>query len=54
MTSTPGRSARRTTRSTSTTEGISLLQTDQIDDKAWAEVEKAKQTIVDGDVKVPG
>jgi basic membrane protein A and related proteins len=34
-------------------EGISLLQTDQIDDKAWAEVEKAQEAIVNGDVEVP-
>jgi basic membrane protein A and related proteins len=33
--------------------GISLLQTDQIDDKAWAEVEKAQEAIVAGDVQVP-
>jgi simple sugar transport system substrate-binding protein len=34
-------------------EGISLLQTDQIDDKAWAEVEKAQDAITSGDVQVP-
>jgi basic membrane protein A and related proteins len=33
--------------------GISLLQTDQIDDAAWAEVEKAQEAIVNGDVEVP-
>jgi basic membrane protein A len=33
--------------------GISLLQTDQIDDKAWAEVQKAEEAITGGDVKVP-
>jgi basic membrane protein A and related proteins len=33
--------------------GISLLKTDQIDDKAWAEVEKAQEAITGGDVKVP-
>jgi basic membrane protein A and related proteins len=33
--------------------GISLLKTDQIDDKAWAEVEKAQKAITGGDVKVP-
>jgi basic membrane protein A len=34
-------------------EGISLLKTDQIDDAAWQEVEKARDAIVNGDVKVP-
>ena len=34
-------------------EGISLLQTDQISDKAWAEVEKAREAIVGGEVEVP-
>jgi basic membrane protein A and related proteins len=33
--------------------GISLLQTDQIDDKAWQAVEKAQEEIVAGDVKLP-
>jgi len=33
--------------------GISLLQTDQIDDKAWQEVEKAQESIVAGDVELP-
>lgn len=33
--------------------GISLLKTDQIDDAAWQEVEKARDAIVNGDVKVP-
>jgi simple sugar transport system substrate-binding protein len=33
--------------------GISLLQTDQIDDAAWAEVEKAEEAITSGDVEVP-
>lgn len=33
--------------------GISLLQTDQIDDKAWQEVEKASEAIVAGDIKLP-
>jgi basic membrane protein A len=33
--------------------GISLLQTDQIDDKAWQAVQKAQEQIVAGDVKVP-
>ena len=33
--------------------GISLLQTDQIDDAAWQSVEKAREAIVNGDVKVP-
>jgi basic membrane protein A and related proteins len=33
--------------------GISLLQTDQIDDKAWQAVEKAQEQIVAGDVKLP-
>jgi basic membrane protein A len=33
--------------------GISLLQTDQIDDKAWQEVEKAREAIVAGDVELP-
>lgn len=33
--------------------GISLLQTDQISDKAWQEVEKARDAIVNGDVEVP-
>jgi simple sugar transport system substrate-binding protein len=34
-------------------EGISLLQTDQIDDAAWQEVEKAREAIVAGEVTVP-
>lgn len=34
-------------------EGISLLQTDQIDDKAWQAVEKAREAIVGGEVEVP-
>jgi simple sugar transport system substrate-binding protein len=34
-------------------EGISLLQTDQIDDAAWQEVEKAREAIVGGDVELP-
>jgi basic membrane protein A len=33
--------------------GISLLQTDQIDDAAWQEVEKARDAIVNGEVEVP-
>jgi basic membrane protein A and related proteins len=33
--------------------GISLLQTEQIDDAAWQAVEKAQEEIVSGDVKVP-
>src|SRR5215212_2321730 len=33
--------------------GISLLQTDQIDDKAWEKVQKANDAIVAGDVKLP-
>jgi basic membrane protein A len=33
--------------------GISLLQTDQIDDAAWQEVQKANDAIVAGDVKLP-
>jgi basic membrane protein A len=33
--------------------GISLLKTAQVDDKAWGEVEKAQEAIVNGDVKVP-
>jgi basic membrane protein A and related proteins len=32
--------------------GISLLKTDQIEDAAWQEVEKARDAIVGGDVKV--
>lgn len=34
-------------------EGISLLQTDQIDDAAWQAVEKAREAIVAGEVEVP-
>jgi basic membrane protein A and related proteins len=34
-------------------EGISLLQTDQIDEAAWQEVEKAREAIVNGEVEVP-
>lgn len=34
-------------------EGISLLQTDQIDDKAWQEVETAREAIVGGEVELP-
>jgi basic membrane protein A and related proteins len=34
-------------------EGISLLQTDQIEDAAWQEVEKAREAIVGGEVEVP-
>jgi simple sugar transport system substrate-binding protein len=34
-------------------EGISLLQTDQIDDAAWQAVEKAQEQIVNGDVQLP-
>jgi simple sugar transport system substrate-binding protein len=34
-------------------EGISLLQTDQIDDAAWQDVEKAREAIVNGEVEVP-
>jgi basic membrane protein A and related proteins len=34
-------------------EGISLLQTDQIDDAAWQEVEKAREAIVGGEVELP-
>ena len=33
--------------------GISLLQTDLIDDQTWSEIEDAKQKIIDGDIKVP-
>jgi basic membrane protein A and related proteins len=33
--------------------GISLLQTDQIDDKAWQEVQKASKAIVAGDIELP-
>jgi simple sugar transport system substrate-binding protein len=33
--------------------GISLLQTDQIDDAAWQEVQKANDAIVAGDVELP-
>jgi basic membrane protein A and related proteins len=33
--------------------GISLLQTEQIDDAAWQAVEKAQEQIVNGDVQVP-
>jgi basic membrane protein A len=33
--------------------GISLLQTDQIDDAAWQEVQKAQDAVVAGDVKLP-
>jgi basic membrane protein A len=33
--------------------GISLLQTDQIDDAAWKAVQKANDAIVAGDVQVP-
>ena len=34
-------------------EGISLLQTDQIDDAAWQDVEKAREAIVGGEVELP-
>jgi basic membrane protein A len=34
-------------------EGISLLQTDQISDGAWQAVEKARESIVNGEVEVP-
>jgi len=33
--------------------GISLLQTDLIDDETWSELEDIKQEIIDGEVKVP-
>jgi basic membrane protein A len=33
--------------------GISLLQTDQIDDKAWQEVQKASKAIVAGEIELP-
>ncbi len=33
--------------------GISLLQTDQIDEQTWSELEDTKQKIIDGDIKVP-
>ena len=33
--------------------GISLLQTDLIDDETWSELEDTKQQIIDGDIKVP-
>ena len=33
--------------------GISLLQTDQIDDKAWQEVQKASEAIIAGEIKLP-
>ena len=34
-------------------EGISLLQTDQIDDAAWQDVEKAREAILAGEIDVP-
>lgn len=34
-------------------EGISLLKTDQIDDAAWQEVEKAREAILAGEIEVP-
>jgi basic membrane protein A and related proteins len=33
--------------------GISLLQTDLIDDETWTEIEDIKQQIIDGEVEVP-
>jgi basic membrane protein A len=33
--------------------GISLLQTDQIDDETWSEIEDIKQQIIDGEIKIP-
>jgi basic membrane protein A len=33
--------------------GISLLQTDLIDDETWQEIEDIKQQIIDGEIKVP-
>ena len=33
--------------------GISLLQTDLIDDETWSEIEDIKQQIIDGEIKVP-
>jgi simple sugar transport system substrate-binding protein len=33
--------------------GMSLLQTDHIPDDVWAEVEDAKEGIIDGSVEVP-
>ncbi len=33
--------------------GISLLQTDLIDDATWSELEDIKQQIIDGEIKVP-
>jgi basic membrane protein A and related proteins len=33
--------------------GISLLQTDLIDDETWNELEDTKQQIIDGEIKVP-
>ena len=33
--------------------GISLLQTDLIDDETWQEIEDIKQQIIDGEVEVP-
>jgi simple sugar transport system substrate-binding protein len=34
-------------------EGISLLQTEQIDDAAWQEVETAREAIVGGEIELP-
>ncbi|MGH2963626.1 MAG: putative B6 ABC transporter substrate-binding protein [Solirubrobacterales bacterium] len=33
--------------------GISLLQTDQIDDETWSEIEDIEQQIIDGEIEVP-
>jgi basic membrane protein A and related proteins len=33
--------------------GISLLQTDQIDDETWSEIEEIEQQIIDGEIKIP-
>jgi basic membrane protein A and related proteins len=33
--------------------GISLLRTDQIDDETWSEIEKVREEIVAGDIKIP-
>ena len=33
--------------------GISLLQTDLIDEEMWTELEDTKQQIIDGEIEVP-